>query len=222
MELLLIPSMPPARRRLPTLAFVVLGFAATADAQDRVAVTLAAGVLANATPPPAEDFSEPVYLFSVQRVIKQRFVLEGELNYWAHTSRRDHGPQDINGPGGVIGHVAGGFAISDNSYVDLGLNFLVKSTGPLRVFAGAGAGIVMQDETFSQQESGCSPGLQVCSKFETHYNRGPFPLFRVLGGVEIPVTSRVAIVGAARYEDSSWESTNRNVSAIAGVRFGLK
>jgi len=44
----------------------------------------------------------------------------------------------------------------------------------------------------------------------------------VLGGVEVPVTPLVAIVGSARYEDQSWEGTSRNVSAIAGVRFALK
>jgi len=152
----------------------------------------------------------------------RRFSSEGDVNYWAHTSRHDRGPHDINGPSGVIGHVEGSTEISDNSYLTLGFNFLVKSTGAVRVFAGAGLGLVMQDETFSQQQFGCSPSIpMVCNKFENHYDRA-FPQFRLLGGVEVPVTSRLAIVGSARYENQSWEETSRNVSAIAGVRFGLK
>ena len=214
--------MSATRRRLATFAFVVLGFAATADAQDRVGLTLAAGAIVNATPPPDEDFSEPVYLFSVQRVMKKHFALEGDLNYWAHTSRFDRGPHNVSGPNGVIGHAERTTQISDNTYWNLGLNFLVKSTGAVRVFGGVGVGLVMQDEIYSQQDFGCSASLLPCNKYENHYDRGPLPLFRVLGGVEVPVTSLMAIVGSARYEDSSWESTNRHVSAIAGVRFALK
>jgi hypothetical protein len=191
-------------------------------AQDRIGLTLAAGVIANASPPPAEDFSEPVYLFSIQRVMKEHFVLDGELNYWAHTSRVDRGPHDVYGSSGVIGHAEHTTEISDNTYWNLGLNFLVKSTGAVRVFGGVGAGIIMQDETYSQQEFGCSASLLPCNKYVNQYNRGPMPLFRALVGVEVPVTSLVAIVGSARYEDSSWESTSRNMSAIAGVRFFLK
>ena len=212
------------RKQIAIAASLVLTTLMTgvAQAQDSIGLTLAAGVIANATPSPQEDFSEPVYLFSVQRVMKKHFVLEGDVNYWAHTSRHDRGPHDINGPSGVIGHVEGSTEISDNSYLTLGFNFLVKSTGAVRVFAGAGLGLVMQDETFSQQQFGCSPSIpMVCNKFESHYDRA-FPQFRLLGGVEVPVTSRLAIVGSARYENQSWEETSRNVSAIAGVRFGLK
>jgi hypothetical protein len=191
-----------------------------AGAQDKVALTLGAGAIFNATPPPAEDFTEPIYLLSVQRVLKQHFVLDGEVNYWAHTSRTDRGPHDVSGPNGVIGHADRITEISDNTYWDLGVNFLVKSTGAVRVFGGVGGGIVLQDETYSQQQFGCSASLP-CNEYVNHYDRA-FLLFRVLGGVEVPLTSRVAIVGTARWEDSSWESTRRNVSAIAAVRFGLQ
>ena len=208
------------------LAFVVfvMGFAATAGAQDRVAVTVAAGVIANASPAPAEDFAEPTYMFSVQRVIKEHFALDGEVDYWAHTSSSDQGPHDISGPSGVIGHVTGANQTSDNTYWNFGLNFLVRSTGRVRVFGGAGVGFVMQNEIYSQQAFGCSAGLdpRTCSRYENTYNRGPLPLFRALGGVEAPVTKLIAITSSVRYEDSSYESTNRNVSALAGVRFALK
>ena len=207
---------------LGALIVITILVPGVAAAQDKIGLTLAAGAIVNATPPPAEDFSEPVYLFSVQRVMKRYFVLDGEVNYWAHTSRFEQGPHNINGSSGVIGHVERSTEISDNKYWNLGLNFLVRSTGAVRVFAGAGAGLVMQDETYSQQQFGCTASLLPCNKYEQHYDRGPLPLFRVLGGVEVPVTSRVAIVGSARYEDSSWDGTSRNVSAIAGVRFALQ
>jgi hypothetical protein len=98
----------------------------------------------------------------------------------------------------------------------------VRSTGAVRVFGGVGTSLVMQDETYSQQAFGCSASLLPCNKYVNHYNRGPFPQFRVLAGVEMPVATRVAIAGSVRYQDQSWEGTSRNVSALAGVRFVLK
>ena len=218
--------MSPTRRRLSTLAFVVLilAFAAFADAQDRVGITLAAGAITNVAPSPNEDFVEPSYLFSVQRVMKRYFVLEGDVNYWSHVSSFDQGPHTISGPSGVIGTVQGSNETSDTTNWVFGLNFLVRSTGPVHVFGGGGVGFIMQDEVYSQQEFGCSAGLdpRTCVKYQTTYNRGPLPLFRLLGGVEVPVSSRIAIVGTARYEDASWEGRSQTVNALAGVRFSLK
>ena len=72
------------RKQIAIAASLVLTTLMTgvAHAQDSIGLTLAAGVIANATPSPQEDFSEPVYLFSVQRVMKKHFVLEGDVNYW--------------------------------------------------------------------------------------------------------------------------------------------
>ena len=70
--------------------------------------------------------------------MKRYFVLDGDLHYWAHTSRFDRGPHNLSGPGGVIGHVERSTEISDNTYWNLGLNSLVKSTGAVRVNRGTG------------------------------------------------------------------------------------
>lgn len=66
----------------------------SAQAQDRVGVTVAAGGIFGTDPYPAEAFSEPLFLSSIQRVMKEHFVLEGDLSFWAHASRFDYGPQD--------------------------------------------------------------------------------------------------------------------------------
>lgn len=197
---------------------------ASAQAQDRVGITLGAGGIFGADPPPAEDFVEPLVAVSVQRVMKRYFALDGELTYWAHTSRVDRGPHDINGPTGVIGHVTHSTEIDDRKYWNLGLNFLVKSTGRVRVFGGAGLGVVTQDTKYSQQDTGCSATTdpRICSPYVDARVRGPLPIARVLGGIEVPVNARMAIVGSVRAEAITWEGSTNFVGAVAGVRFSMR
>lgn len=212
-------------RFLFTVACVcaALGYSSTADAQDKVGLTLAAGAVFNATSPPAEDFTEPFFLFNVQKVIKRYFVLEGDASYWAHTSRSERGPHTISGPNGVLGTVQRSETVDTNKDLILGLNFLVRSTGKVRIFGGGGAAIVFENSDYEQQDFGCSPSLdpRSCSRLINKRLNGPFPLFRVLGGVEVPVTNRVAIVGAARLDSVTWEGTSNTVAATTGVRFSL-
>jgi hypothetical protein len=60
------------------------------------------------------------------------------VNYWAHVSSFDQGPHNISGPNGIIGHVDGSNETSDYTYWNFGLNFLVRSTGRVRVLAARG------------------------------------------------------------------------------------
>lgn len=46
-------------------------------------------------------------------------------------------------------------------------------------------------------------------------------MFRALGGVEVPITSRVGMVGSLRGEKTSWEDASNWLSATAGIRFAL-
>jgi len=202
---------------------VILGFSTRADAQDKVGLTLAAGAVFNADPPPVRDFTEPFFLFSVQRVMKKYFVLEGDASYWAHTDRSETGPGNINGPSGVIGHVERSEVVDRNEDLIAGLNFLVRSTGKIKIFGGAGTAIVFENSDYEQQSFGCSPSLdpRTCSRLVNKRLNGPFPLFRVLGGVEVPVTDRAAIVGAMRLDSVTWEGTSNTVAATAGVRFSF-
>jgi len=75
---------------------------------------------------------------------------------------------------------------------------------------------------YSQQSFGCSPSLAAaaCDGFTTHYNRGGF-IFRALGGVEVPITSRAGMVGSLRGEKTSWEDARNWLSATAGIRFAF-
>jgi len=191
-----------------------------AGAQDKIGLTLAAGAVFNADPPPAKDFTEPFFLFSVQSVIKRYFVLEGDASYWAHTSRSEQGPHPINGPGGVIGTVQSSEVVDSDSDFILGLNFLVRSTGKVRVFGGAGAAIVFESSDYQQQSFGCSPSLdpRTCTRLVNQRVNGPFPLFRVLGGIEVPMTDRIVIVGGVRLDSVTWEGTTNTVATTGGVR----
>jgi hypothetical protein len=212
------------RAATATLIVATLGIPIGAEAQERVGVAVGAGGVFGTDPPPAENFSAPLFMGSIQRVMKGYFVLEGELTYWAHTSRFDYGPHDVSGPSGVIGRVGRTTVLDDRKYWTLGLNFLVRSKGALRVFGGAGAGLVMEDTEYSQTETGCSVPSQPrsCDPYAIARVRGPLPVFRALGGVEVPVATHLALIGTVRAEAIAWEGGSNMVTAIAGVRFYLR
>jgi hypothetical protein len=213
----------PNRRFLTTallLATVVLP--TTSDAQ-RVAATFGAGIIGGADAP-AADFATPVYTVSVQRVMKTYFVLDGELVHWTHTWRHERAPHEMSGLAGLEGHVSRTTVVSAHKMWNVGLNFLVRSTGAVRVFGGGGASLSTDDSEYSQQSFDCSPSLdpRVCSRFVNARIRGPIPLFRALGGVEVPLTTKLGIFGALRAEASAWEDRRNVISGIAGVRFFLE
>jgi len=212
------------RAATATLIVATIGIPIGAEAQNRVGVTLGAGGIFGTDPPPAENFSAPFFTGSIQRVMKSYFVLEGELTYWAHTTRADYGPQDVSGPSGVIGRVEHRTVLDDRKYWTLGLNFLVRSKGVLRVFGGAGAGLVIEDTEYSATKIGCSVPSQprACDRYVFPLVRGPLPVFRALGGVEVPVARRLALIGTVRAEAITWEGGSNMVNAIAGVRFYLR
>jgi hypothetical protein len=192
-----------------------------AEAQDRTAITFGVGPV-TATQSNS-DFVDPFYVFSVQGIIKQHLVIEGEVAHWNHTVRTERGPHDIFGPNGRIGSVTGTTVVDTDSLWNLGVNVLLRSTGKVRVFGGGGAGVSLNDSEFSQQSFGCSATLdpRTCEPFENNRRRGPIPVFRVLGGVEVPVASHVGLFGAGRWETSTWEDRRTWVSATFGVRFSF-
>ena len=67
---------------------------------------------------------------------------------------------------------------------------------------------------------GCSPELnpRSCDRFVNFTSRGPVPLFRALGGIEVPLTTRLGIVGTVRAETSAYEDRNDWLSGTAGLR----
>jgi hypothetical protein len=93
------------RAATATLIVATIAIPIGAEAQDRVAVALGAGGVFGTDPPPAGDFSAPLFTGSIQRVMKSYFALEAELTYWAHTTRFDYGAHDVSAPSGVIGRV---------------------------------------------------------------------------------------------------------------------
>ena len=193
-----------------------------AGAQDKVGISFSAGVLSARDSAPLGEFQRPLLAVSIQRVFWDHFVVEGELTHWTYLRHLESGPRNVTGQQGVIGSVTGGEVNNAHHYWNYGLNLLLKSTGRVQVFGGAGLGLWYDNNDYSQQSFGCSPSLAAatCDRFTTHYNRGGF-IFRALGGAEVPITSRVGVVGSLRGEKTSWEAASNWLSATAGIRFAF-
>lgn len=206
------------------LMVAAAGVPLRADAQDRIAVTLGAGSIFGTDSYPAEPFGEAFLIGSVQRTMRRHFVLDGDLSHWSHASRFDYGPHDVSGPDGVIGRVGHTTVIDDRESWTLGLNFLVRSTGAVRVFGGAGAGLVTQNTKYLQTDADCTsvtPPL-VCGTYVTARTRGPLPNMRMLGGVEVPLGRRLTLVGTVRSDASGVEDRSHTMTAIGAVRLSLR
>jgi hypothetical protein len=82
------------------------------------------------------------------------------------------------------------------------------------VFGGAGVSISMDDSEYSQQSFGCSPSLdpRTCTRFENARMRGPIPVIRGMGGMEVPVATRFSIYGAARTEVNAWRTAGTSLA----------
>ena len=226
MKLCRFPAGPKPRRYgsiSVALIAAALAVPISAEAQDNVAITFAGGAIRSTDPAPGTEFVEPTYVVSFQGVIKRHFVIEAEVSQWSHTLTVERGPHDIVGPEGRIGSVTGTTTIDSGSVWNFGANFLVRSTGRVRVFGGVGVGGSVEASEFSQQSFGCSPSLdpRTCSPFVNNRLRGPVPLLRVLGGVDVPLNERVSIFGSIRRETTAWEDRRDWFSGVGGIRFAL-
>ena len=201
----------------------LLGLPAAAEAQDRVGITFQAGLITGDDAVPLESFRRPLFTASVQRVFKQHFVIEGEVSYWTLERVIERGPHQITGPQGVLGTVTGSQAVDSHRFWNIGVNALVKSTGPVRIFGGVGTGLSSDRNVYTSQSFGCSPSLdpRTCQPFINDTGRGPIFMIRALGGVEVPVSGHVELVGALRAEKTAWEDRSDWLSATAGVRFSF-
>jgi hypothetical protein len=172
----------------------------SAAAQEKVAVTLAAVAIFADDPFPGTHFAEPLVSGSIQRIFLRFLVLDGDLTFWQHAYRRDVGPHNISSPTGVIGHVENTVVIDDRKTWTAGVNVLVRSTGAVRAFGGVGAGFLTQDTVYSTTPTGCTSTTrpEICAPFVSARVRGPLANIRVLGGVEVPVGRRLAIVGTVK------------------------
>jgi hypothetical protein len=188
-----------------------------ASAQDRVGLIVAAGPVAT------DDVRAPYFTVSAQRVFKRYFVIEGELSHFPYTLRREIGPHDITGPQGVIGRVNRTSIVDAHSLWNAGGNFLVRSTGIVRVFGGVGISASVDRTDYSQQSFGCSASLdqRICDPFRNERSRGPLPVFRALGGIEVPITRHLGFYSSVRQETSTWEDRADWLSGVAGIRFSF-
>lgn len=205
------------------LAMAVVALPEGAAAQDRVGITVQAGLVTGDDAAPLERFSRPLFLASFQKVFKRHFVLEAEASFWTLERVIERGPHPVQGPEGVIGSVTGSRVVDSHSLFNYGVNALVKSTGRVRVFGGVGAGLSNDHTVYTQQSFGCSPSLdaRTCDEFVNERGRGPIFMIRALGGVEVPVTGAFELVGAVRTEKTAWEDRSTWLSATAGIRLSF-
>jgi len=210
-------------RRIAASLLLAALWPLAAEAQDRVGITIQAGLIAGDDALPLESFKRPLFTASVQRVFKQHFVIEGEVSHWTLERVIERGPHPITGPQGVLGSVTGSRVEDTLRFWNIGLNALVKSTGAVRIFGGVGTGLSSDRNVYTSQAFGCSPSLdpRACQEFANDTGRGPIFMVRALGGVEVPVSEHVELVGTIRAEKTAWEDRNDWLSATAGIRFSF-
>lgn len=208
--------------RCVVAAVFAAAFPLAAQAQDKAGIALSAGVLSARDSAPLGEFQRPLVTVSIQRVFWDHLAIEGELTHWTYLRHLEFGPRPVTGQQGVMGSVTGSEVNDAHSFWNYGVNVLLKSTGRVRVFGGAGLGLSYDNNDYSQQSFGCSPSLdpRTCQRFDQHYDRGGI-VIRALGGVEIPIARRVGIVGSVRGEKTDWEDRSNWLSATAGIRFAF-
>ena len=210
-------------RRIAALVLLAALWPLAAEAQDRVGITVQAGVITGDDAAPLDSFKRPLFTASVQRVFTQHFVIEGEVSHWTLERVIERGQHPITGPQGVLGSVTGSRIEDSHRFWNIGINALVKSTGAVRIFGGVGTGLSSDRNVYKSQTFGCSPSLdpRTCEEFVNDTGRGPIFMVRALAGVEVPVGEHVELVGTIRAEETAWEDRSDWLSATAGIRFSM-
>jgi hypothetical protein len=62
----------------------------------------------------------------------------------------------------------------------------------------------------------------VCRPYVLARTRGPLPNVRLIGGLEVPVSRRLAITGTVRSESNDLEDRSHTVTTLGGIRFSLR
>jgi len=151
------------------------------------------------------EYTAPTWLFAV-RVGKGAIAFEPELALAWHedTERFDNGTLTPT------------VQVSSVRYRSFGVNVIGRWGSRVSGYAGGGVGAYSERRRFTQ-----TSGDQV---FENDRTQGPRAGAQLVGGLDVPVASRIKIFGQARYEIRSFDDPGGGsvVQGFAGVTFVVK
>ena len=156
---------------------------------------------------------------SVRGHVTRRFLVEGVLGHWRHTTINRRTDVPLFGPSGVIGHVDEVTTETLDTMTVVGLNLLGTGTiGRLRISGGGGPGLLVNYERHSTNLSGCTaPAPSIC---ESRSNGEWFVTFslQALADVEVALTSHLSAVGRVMLAVPVKDPAFGHLTTTAGVR----
>ena len=151
------------------------------------------------------DYNTPTWLLAV-RIGHGAIAFEPELTLSRHEETETFGN----------GTLTPTVQVSTTRYSSAAVNLIGRWGSRVSGYAGGGVGIYTERHRFVQDVGG-----QV---FENDRTQGPRAGAQIVGGIDVPVVSRIKIFGQGRYEIRSFEDPGGGsvVQGFAGVTFVVK
>ena len=151
------------------------------------------------------DYTTPTWLVAV-RVGTGAIAFEPEFAYARHENTETFG----------LGSASPTVETSSTTYKSFAVNVVGRWGSRASGYVGGGAGLYSEDHRFRQTNND--------RVFENTRNQGPRAGAQLVGGVDIPVASRIKVFGQARYEIRSFEDPGGGsvVQGFAGVALTIR
>jgi hypothetical protein len=151
------------------------------------------------------DYTAPTWLVGV-RVGSGAMAFEPEFAYARHDDAETFG----------IGSASPTVETSSTTYKSFAVNIVGRWGSRASGYVGGGAGLYSEDHRFRQANRD--------RVFENTRNQGPRAGAQLVGGVDIPVASRIKAFAQGRYEIRSFEDPGGGsvVQGFVGVAFTIR
>jgi hypothetical protein len=160
---------------------------------------------------------------SVRTRVTPRFLVEGMLDQWRHTTITRRADVPLFGQSGVIGHVDEVTTDTLDTITVVGLNLLgTGAIGRVRISGGGGPGLLVNYARYTVSLSGCT--ATVPSRCDGSSNEEWFVTFGVqaLADVDVALTSHVSAVGRVLLALPVKDAGYGHLNATAGVRMSFE